>query len=206
MWSCFNEFVDEWDARSRVKGGSATVARVSPLRSQHCDLDGSKIATQTHLNNQFEKTHDDDTSASPRASQPALRTLERGSLHEGSLIHTRVAAGTASSKDVARDKAYVRWRSDFLERGATWGDLSDLDQATVDAATDAELARRGSGQKIALTALMTGQGRSVDADAPLGVSDGTDAGSASGGELAATGRDFSSDPQLPSMQKSPASS
>ncbi len=133
VWSRFQEIEAQWLARL-ARSARSKVTKVSPAKCQPCHLGGDSPVTQTCRSNLLKET--------------CSNRLPKKEQVETSFLST-AAVGTRSV-DAARTEAERRWTRSLHERFAqcpvTYGEIINLiDTAMREAATDAEVRRRGAG-------------------------------------------------------------
>ncbi|MDX0622454.1 hypothetical protein GOD54_21370 [Sinorhizobium medicae] len=158
-WDRFRAVVEDWDARMKTGAGpeksSAKVASVRRSRSQDCDVKRRSAATQTLRSNQSNKpivpeqveTHA--IAPPPQVPQRAQHRLERGRerLAQRPLLLPISGGRSVSHVDAARAAAERRWYAQ-LHRLGEKAEADVLDWITwerQEAATQAEMARKGGG-------------------------------------------------------------
>lgn len=166
QWQRFREFVANWDARMKVGGApdedvsgpqepKSKVANVRRSRSQDCDVNSRRDATQTHRSNQSNKPIEPEqveTQPSKPAPPPVLKRvtglLKEHVKHGQSHLLLPIQGGRQVSFEAAsRDAAQKRWERDAKSRGehiyfavAEW-----MTPERMQSATDAELKQKGGG-------------------------------------------------------------
>jgi hypothetical protein len=135
VWSRFQEIEAAWRAKF-AKTAQSRVTEMSPAECQPCHVRSDSSATQTCRTNLLNET------CSKRL--PKKEGVERA--FSSSSTRER---GTRSA-EAARVEAERRWTDALHERFAhlpvTYAEIIDLiDPAIQEAATDAEMGRRGSG-------------------------------------------------------------
>ena len=133
VWSRFQEIEAQWLARL-ARSARLRVTKVSPAGCQPCHLGDDSPVTQTCRSNLLKET--------------CSKELPKKEQVETSFLST-AAVGTRSV-DAARTEAERRWTRSLHERFAqcpvTYGEIINLiDTAMREAATDAEVRRRGAG-------------------------------------------------------------
>jgi predicted transcriptional regulator len=136
VWSRFQQIKAEWRARF-ARSARSQVTEMSPAGCQPCHISGDSPVTQTCRSNPLKETC---TKRPPRKERE-----ERVSSPSSS-----TAAGGTRSADAARVEAERRWTTALHEQFARWpvtyAEIIDLiGTAMQEAATDAEMLRRGAG-------------------------------------------------------------
>lgn len=174
-WDRFRAIVEEWDARMKTGAGpsahtteaSAKVAGVQRSQSQGCDVKGRTLATQTLRSNPSNKPVEQEQVETQAAKPPAPRPerpsqgLGKGSKPDAqrSFIMPITGGRNTSHADAAKAAAERRWYSQLHSLGER-AEASVLDWITTErqeAATLAEIQRRGGGLAFVLSA-MQGEG------------------------------------------------
>ena len=173
-WDRLDAFVMDWERRMVDGSAPNNVAIPRPDRSQGCDKAGRKIATQTHTENPYKITHRRaDPSKSKQTMVPAATTHGSGrrdtevSPSKTPLRQRKPYPGQPRSQ-VAKQAAYRRWYKDLRKSCPDWQQFSALDQAITpeveEAATEAEMRKRGTGINVVLKALEHLCADSMDTD------------------------------------------
>ncbi|MDR0253331.1 MAG: helix-turn-helix domain-containing protein, partial [Brucellaceae bacterium] len=163
-WDVFRSIVTGWDDGMRADKRVKNVAKTQPRTSQNCDVDGRKTATQTNLNNQSNKPLDvepvETQAVKPSNSKPVEASQGLGKRNEQprqrSMLLPLRGGNQASHSQAARTGAERRWNSDLnrLDRSLSARVMLGLGERpdVYDAATEAELQRKGAGLSYALKA------------------------------------------------------
>jgi predicted transcriptional regulator len=135
VWSRFQEIEAAWRARF-ARSAQSRVTEMSLTKCQPCHIGGASSDTQTCGSNLLNET------CSKRL--PKKEEVERAFS-----LSSTAERGTRSA-EAARVEAERRWTNALHQRFAhlpvTYGEIIDLiDTAMQEAATDAEMRRRGSG-------------------------------------------------------------
>jgi DNA-binding MarR family transcriptional regulator len=135
VWSRFQEIEAEWRERFG-RSAQSRVTEMSPAGCQPCHVAGDSPGTQTCTTNLLNQT----------CSKRLPKKEEVGI----AFVLSSTAEGGTRSAEVARVEAERRWTNALHERFAhlpvTYGEIVELiDTAMQEAATDAEMRRRGSG-------------------------------------------------------------
>jgi hypothetical protein len=152
VWPRFREIEAAWTSRFRSKTTHPTATKLSPAPCQPCHLDGDSPVTQTCRSNLSKETCGKRLPNKGKA-EVAERRPARNSL-----------ANSAAKADPARVSAERRWSNDlharFVSMPITYGQIIEaVDPAMQEAATDAELRRRGGGLAFLLRKLKLGDAR-----------------------------------------------
>jgi hypothetical protein len=136
-WARFQELELAWRARIRRRPHLAG-SKVSPSHRQHCHLEGDSAVTQTCESNLLKETC---SKSLPRKEIGGKRSSPPA---------PRIAKGDIRSADVVRTEAERRWTAAVHTRFAclpvTYAEIIDaIDPVMQEAATDAEICRRGGG-------------------------------------------------------------
>lgn len=170
-WERFQAIVSDWDARMKSgkspvddsQNDAANVASVRRSRSQGCDVKGRKRATQTlrrNPSNEPIETEQVETPV-PTPAKPNVRKtsdgLGKGSKQPGqrSMLFTINGGRSVSHADAARAAAERRWYAQVHSLGENV-EADVLDWMTADrqeAATQAEMRRRGGGVEFIVSAM-----------------------------------------------------
>ena len=133
-WDRLNAIVDDWDLRMKDGSPPRKVAELRRSRSQDCDVEGRKNATQTDRRNrqkeptvQVEGSEDGGGVSHRPASQDRRNGLRKNSEPQPQrfLVHA-ITGGKAPSRQVAAEAAVERRRADEIgklprhEREAAW--------------------------------------------------------------------------------------
>jgi predicted transcriptional regulator len=136
VWSRFQEIEAEWRARF-ARSAQSRVMEMSPAGCQPCHVAGDSSGTQTYRTNLLNET--------------CSKRLPKKELEERAFsLSSSMTASGARSAEAARVETERRWTAALHEQFAhlpvTYGEIIDLiDTAMQEAATDAEMRRRGSG-------------------------------------------------------------
>jgi DNA-binding MarR family transcriptional regulator len=135
VWSRFQEIEAEWRERF-ARSAQSRVTEMSPAGCQPCHVAGDSPGTQTCRTNLLNQT----------CSERLPKKEEVGT----AFALSSTAEGGTRSAEAARVEAERRWTNALHERFAhlpvTYGEIIDhIDTAMQEAATDAEMRRRGSG-------------------------------------------------------------
>ncbi|MDH0910662.1 helix-turn-helix domain-containing protein [Rhizobium pusense] len=178
-WEQFQAIVADWDAR--MKSGKApaddsdneatNVARLRSSRSQGCDVKGRTLATQTLRRNPSKEPIETEHVETPvrTPAKPNVRKtsdgLGRGSKQpdQRSMLLPIDGGRVVSHEDAARAAAERRWYAQVHSLGENV-EADVLDWMTADrqeAATLAEMRRRGGGIQFIVAAMRGGKLRMV---------------------------------------------
>lgn len=141
-WADLTAIVADWNARMLTGEAAQKVAKVRRTRSQDCDVEGRKIATQTYRRNQSKEP--DAVSLPPAAPKPKPKKV--GTMPgQGWLLlplpGRAQAAGNAAERRVMAD---LRAMGSEVYQHVVAEATSDM----LDAAREAEAQRRGSGAPV----------------------------------------------------------
>ena len=155
QWDRFEEIVADWERRMKTGAPPGKVAELQLSRSQDCDVNGRNSATQTLLRNPLKEPLED---VEGRASHATVVPPETAARHgkqdieghrQSHFLLPIKGARSPTRSQAAKEAAYRRWRSDLHEHCDGWKHHAALDEAITDdmadAATDAEMRRKGSG-------------------------------------------------------------
>ena len=162
-WARFREFVTNWEARMKTGEGPAKGAKLRCSRAQNCDVKGRKTAPQTNLINQSNKPictlSTESQYAKPRVLNPAepMNGLLKGNKPPGApTLLLPINGGKSVSKgNAAWCSAERRLDRDIRAFGqAKYADcIERMTPELMNAATQAEMERRGSGAGFVREAL-----------------------------------------------------
>ena len=169
-WSLFRRIEQQWAARKRTRSRNRVVAKLPPLGCQSGHLAGGEAATQTCSTNQSKETCSAEEAQSQAKASACAETFQGLPNKEkvGALAPLRPPTNPRS-REIARQAALRRWDNDLLkalgaEHGAYAIAIEAIDNDLMEAATDAELRRRGTGcalvlERVASKTGMQGKGR-----------------------------------------------
>ncbi|WP_137133496.1 helix-turn-helix domain-containing protein [Rhizobium sp. FKY42] len=173
-WDHFRFIVAEWAARMKTgdrptksnqpaKPAVPKVASLQRSQSQGCDVEGRRDATQTNRINQSKEpieTARVETAGQEPPSRPSsrlLRRLWRGSKPDAqrSMLLPITGGGSPSHADAAKGAAERRWLEQVHALGLTvQGDVIEwMNADRQEAATQAEMKRRGGGLAFIVSAM-----------------------------------------------------
>lgn len=164
-WSVFRAIVSDWDDQMKRDKRPEKVAELRRSRSQSCDVDGRRTATQTNLNNQSNKPINVEPVYGQGENLPSSRSASRSQgLGKGrgqtgqSFMMLPIAGGKQTShSEAAKRGAERRWFEGLkgLDPRLSFKVMEELGSRTdvYAAATEAELQRKGSGLRYVLQAL-----------------------------------------------------
>lgn len=163
QWNYFAEIVADWDRRMMTGAPPGKVAELRRSRLQDCDVNGRSSATQTHLRNPLKETLEDvegraltATVVPPGNAARHGKQDTEGHRQSHFLLPIKGSRSPARSQS-AKEVAYRHWSSDLREHCGNWKHYAALDDAITDdmadAATDAEMRRKGGGLASILAAL-----------------------------------------------------
>ena len=149
------------DSRDKQSGNVATLRR---SRSQDCDVKGRSAATQTHLSNQSkepvlpEQVETQGSKPAPRSADRSANRLLRGNKPQAqrSILLPITGGKSPDHAQAQRAAAERRWYAQLHQMGES-SEASILDWLTAEtseAATAAEMRRRGAGIEFVLDAMM----------------------------------------------------
>jgi len=144
VWSRFQEVEVAWRARfNDVARLRAT--KVSPAQRQPCHLGDDSLVTQTCRSNLPKETY-------------SKRLSGEGNKEGGNLVGRLATRLGNRSADAARAEAERRWTDalhmQFVAMPVTYGEVIEaIDLAMMEAATEAEMRRRGAGLAYVLNKL-----------------------------------------------------
>jgi hypothetical protein len=157
VWTKFHEIDAAWRARFSENARSRR-SRLSPSPSRSCHINGDTQVPQTCVSNQFKETC---------SSRPPKQADEQ----DLSSKRDQQTIGVKRSADAARVAAERRWSSDLHQRFSsqpiTYSEIvGAIDPTLQQAATDADLRRRGDGVTYLTEALGVFTGVRVGTQAP----------------------------------------
>lgn len=177
-WERFRAIVEDWDARmktgnapgvdvTRDTDDAAKVASVRRSRSQGCDVKRRTAATQTLRSNQSKEPIERERVETPQAKPPPTSQQSgRNGLWTGSkpsrqrsLLLPISGGRSASHADAAKAAAERRWYAQVHALGER-AEADVLDWMTWDrqeAATAAEIARKGGGFAFIVSEMQAGR-------------------------------------------------
>lgn len=154
VWDAMSAIVADWNARMQTGSAPEKVAKVRRSRSHNCDVDGRKTATQTYRSNLPKElpapTPEPAPIAKPR--KPARKTAS----DPGQKWLLLPLPGGSPSRSQAADTAAQRRIMQTIRDESTDVFRVVCEHATpamLDAATEAEVSKRGSGAPALLDAL-----------------------------------------------------
>jgi DNA-binding MarR family transcriptional regulator len=135
VWSRFQEIEAEWRARF-ARSAQSRMTEMSPTRCQPCHIGGASSDTQT--------------CGSTPLNETCSKRLPKKEQVERAFSSPSITEGGTRSAEAARVDAERRWTAALHEQFAHWpvtyAEIIDLIDTTIqEAATDAEMRRRGSG-------------------------------------------------------------
>ncbi|QRY66541.1 helix-turn-helix domain-containing protein [Ensifer sp. PDNC004] len=166
-WDRFRAVVEDWDARMKTGASPdeqpAKVASVRRSRSQACDVKRRSPATQTLRSNPSNKPIEPERvetrpdKPQPQAPQRAQQGLGRGRERPAQrpLLLPISGGRSVSHADAARAAAERRWYAQLHRLGEA-AEVEVLNWITADrqdAATEAEMARKGGGLAFIVAAM-----------------------------------------------------
>jgi hypothetical protein len=151
-WQAFERIEADWKAR-REQRRRSYAEKLSPSRYKPGHDASDSGATETCRSNLSNVTSPSRTAASPTPPLPAVRVSETGEGRKNRPAQGRTrpfAVRHVQSRDAKREVAQRRWDNDLLVRFASEPKLYGLVVAAIDAsmaeaATEAELAKAGTG-------------------------------------------------------------
>lgn len=188
-FALFNSLVAEWDDRMKTGGAppdpcrcagtpadtpEPNVAKRQPSQSPNGDFDSRQMATQTlRINSSNKLFEDTPTGAREENRQPSVIADTKQGLWNGQAVLLSAAREDrakvvvkVSSQFVAAERAKARWGGDLMALGprAYAEAIDHIDEQMMEAATNAEIKRRGAGLRLLMDRLgakmlMTNGGR-----------------------------------------------
>ena len=164
-WEVFRSIVNDWEAEMKGDKPSENVAELRRTRSQGCDVNGRKIATQTYSNNQFKKpieaepveTQGEKPVSSERIEAPQGLGKRNEQPRQRTMMLPLRGGKQLSHTQAARSGAERRWYGALqgLDGRLSMQIMQGLGERpdVYEAATEAELQRKGAGLSYALDAL-----------------------------------------------------
>lgn len=164
-WELFRSVVTGWDDAMRADKRVKNVARTEPRTSQNCDVQRRKTATQTNLNNQSNKTlvvepvetQAVKPSVSERTEAPQGLGKKSEQPRQRTMLLPLRGGQQTSHTQAARSGAERRWYGALqgLDGRLSMQIMQGLGERpdVYEAATEAELQRKGAGLSYALKAL-----------------------------------------------------
>ncbi|MDR2312612.1 MAG: helix-turn-helix domain-containing protein [Brucellaceae bacterium] len=164
-WAAFRAIVNDWEGEMKGDSPIENVAELRRTRSQDCDVNGRKVATQTYSNNQFKKpievepveTQAVKPSNSERTDAPQGLGKRNEQPRQRSMLLPLRGGKQTSHSQAARSGAERRWNEDMnrLDKRLSMHLMLGLGERpdVYEAATEAELQRKGAGLSYALDAL-----------------------------------------------------